>query len=371
MFSNSPIYVGTPPVSSFNSNTNIFNVNAGDYVVFVKDINGCIKSQTITVGSIPNPTVVLSTVSDQCTSTGSSYSFTATGAFGIAPYSYSIGGSTVATSATGFPAVTITVNNSGTYIVTITDAKGCTGTASVTIYSPITLTANEVIATTCPTNNNGQIKATATGGSGSFTYSIFPALAGFPNATGLSNNNITAGDNYRITATDNTTGCDKKFNITLNTAIVPTFTLCQTPVNCNDSANGNINSNGTITATLSGTLNTEGPYTYQIVLPFLGTLQTGNNVFTGLTAQSYTIRVTSIKGCSFDDNITVQAPILLSALASVPAPFACTPTNATSTTSLTISASGGVGGNNPANTEKAFVEFCHVLLCLNEFVYID
>ncbi len=342
-----PAYIAF--LNTFTSSTNIFNVNTGNYFVYVKDATGCVQRQPIFVDITPNPTVVLSTVSDQCTSTGSSYSFTATGAFGIAPYSYSIGGSTVATSATGLPAVTITVNNSGTYIVTITDAKGCTGTASVTIYSPITLTANEVIATTCPTNNNGQIKATATGGSGSFTYSIFPALAGFPNATGLSNNNITAGVNYEITATDNTTGCEKKFNITLNTAIVPTFTLGQTPVNCNDSANGNINSNGTITATLSGALNTEGPYTYQIVLPFLGTLQTGNNVFTGLTAQSYTIRVTSIKGCSFDDNITVQAPILLSASASVPAPFACTPTNATSTTSLTISASGGVGGNNPAN----------------------
>jgi hypothetical protein len=30
-----------------------------------------------------------------------------------------------------------------------------------------------------------------------------------------------------------------------------------------------------------------------------------------------------------------------------------------------------MGGVNPANTEKALVEFCHVLLCLNEFVYID
>ncbi len=30
-----------------------------------------------------------------------------------------------------------------------------------------------------------------------------------------------------------------------------------------------------------------------------------------------------------------------------------------------------MGGTNPANQEKALVEFCHTLLCLNEFVYID
>lgn len=30
-----------------------------------------------------------------------------------------------------------------------------------------------------------------------------------------------------------------------------------------------------------------------------------------------------------------------------------------------------LGGDAPANFDKAFVEFCHVLLCLNEFVYVD
>jgi hypothetical protein len=30
-----------------------------------------------------------------------------------------------------------------------------------------------------------------------------------------------------------------------------------------------------------------------------------------------------------------------------------------------------MGGANTANQEKAMVEFCHTLLCLNEFVYID
>ena len=30
-----------------------------------------------------------------------------------------------------------------------------------------------------------------------------------------------------------------------------------------------------------------------------------------------------------------------------------------------------MGGANPANNDKAFIEFCHTLLCLNEFVYID
>jgi hypothetical protein len=29
------------------------------------------------------------------------------------------------------------------------------------------------------------------------------------------------------------------------------------------------------------------------------------------------------------------------------------------------------GGTTPQATDKALVEFCHVLLCLNEFVYVD
>ncbi len=30
-----------------------------------------------------------------------------------------------------------------------------------------------------------------------------------------------------------------------------------------------------------------------------------------------------------------------------------------------------MGGDSPETTDKALVEFCHVLLCLNEFVYVD
>jgi hypothetical protein len=30
-----------------------------------------------------------------------------------------------------------------------------------------------------------------------------------------------------------------------------------------------------------------------------------------------------------------------------------------------------MGANEPAATESGVIEFCHVLLCLNEFVYVD
>ena len=30
-----------------------------------------------------------------------------------------------------------------------------------------------------------------------------------------------------------------------------------------------------------------------------------------------------------------------------------------------------MGGDLPESTDNALIEFCHVLLCLNEFVYID
>ena len=30
-----------------------------------------------------------------------------------------------------------------------------------------------------------------------------------------------------------------------------------------------------------------------------------------------------------------------------------------------------MGGDSPESTDKALIEFCHVLYCLNEFVYID
>src|SRR5690606_4804540 len=60
----------------------------------------------------------------------------------------------------------------GTYNVNITDANGCTGSASVTINEPpaITITATVTPESETP-GNDGAIDLTANGGSGGFTYS--------------------------------------------------------------------------------------------------------------------------------------------------------------------------------------------------------
>lgn len=346
-----PAYIAF--LNSFTSNTSTFNVNANtainpNYVVYVKDATGCLQSQPVTVGLTPNPQVTLVPVTDQCLYDGSIYTFTATASDGVAPYSFSINGIVQGTSATAGTAVPITVNNSGTYVVTVTDFNGCTGTASVTIYPPISVSAVEVLATVCPLNDAGQAQATATGGSGSYVYSI--SLGGTINSsTGLATG-LTAGVTYIITATDALTPfCPKTTDIKLIPAQPVVFSLDQTSVSCNDNANGNNNANGTITVTLDPTMN-PGSYSYQItngppgyvVVPAIFS-NVSPYVFTGLQTGLYEVTVISAKFCPAVLTITVGTqPLVTAALQlGTPAPFNCT-TN--TTTSITINAGGGVGG---------------------------
>ncbi len=90
---------------------------SGTYSVTINDVNGCVgtASTTVTVNPTPNATITPSGPTTFCT--GSSVSLSATAS---TSYAWSTGETTQA----------ITANATNTYIVTITNANGCTGTAS-------------------------------------------------------------------------------------------------------------------------------------------------------------------------------------------------------------------------------------------------
>ncbi|MEN2403214.1 hypothetical protein GKZ90_0025775, partial [Flavobacterium sp. MC2016-06] len=78
--------------------------------VYVKDANGCITKNPITLVGDALPTVTSVTVNNQCTASGSGFTFTAVGT-GLAPLTYSINGTTFQSSGTFTVAA-------GTYTVT-------------------------------------------------------------------------------------------------------------------------------------------------------------------------------------------------------------------------------------------------------------
>lgn len=100
------------------------NLCVGNYSVQITDANGCTMTKNVTINGTQAPVVSITVNSASCEnqSTGS---VTAIVTGGTTPYTYSWSNN----------ATTATVNNlaSGSYSVTVTDANGCTSSATTTI----------------------------------------------------------------------------------------------------------------------------------------------------------------------------------------------------------------------------------------------
>ncbi|TND03488.1 MAG: Adhesin AidA-related [Bacteroidetes bacterium] len=286
---------------------------SGNYTVTITDINGCTTTSTVGITQPTAVSLVSSQVNVVC-SGGSTGSATINAGGGTGPYTYSWnpGGQTTATA---------TNLNAGTYTCTVTDANGCTNTATFNITQPALLsTTTSSVSSNCG-QANGQVSVTASGGI--LPYSYLWAPGGQTTATVI---NLMAG-NYTVTVTDGN-GCT-----TSNTANISNISggnvsiTASTPVTCNGG------SNGSATATMvGGTL----PYTYAWT-PSGGTAATATN----LTAGTYTITVTDGVGCATTATVTITEPTLLTSSITASTPVSC---NAGNNGSATVTASGGTPG---------------------------
>ncbi len=201
----STVYGGTTPYSYLWSNGQttgtVSNVSAGTYSLTVTDKNGCTGTNSITLTQ-PTSTLTetIAKVSDlTCHElpplNNPNGSATSNPAGGTSPYAYAWlpSGGTLKTSIT-LPG--------GTDHCKVTDAHGCTTTASISLGQPslIFATFTKTIPA-CNGNSNGIITASGTGGSGSYINYVWTPYGGNnATATGLS------AQTYTVTITDNT-GC--------------------------------------------------------------------------------------------------------------------------------------------------------------------
>jgi len=176
--------------------------------------------------------------------------------------------------------------SAGKYVVTITDANGCSVKDSVTILAALTVSISAT-NDSCYGKNDGKATASASGGVSPYTYNWKPSGGTNRTASGLS-----AGS-YTVTVTDSG-GCTGKDSITITQpAPIRLDSLQVTPATCNSN-----NGSAALLKLQGGT----GPYTF-LWSPSGGT----NYRATGLSAGTYTITVTDHNGCSASSSVTVHS----------------------------------------------------------------
>ena len=228
-------------------------------------------------------------------------SATATATGGTAPYTYRWSNNVSGSLLSGI--------GGSTYSVTATDAIGRTGTSSVTIVNPLPITISVNFANIC---TGGAVTASASGGTGPYTYNWGGGLTGATQTT-------LAGGGYNLTVTDSK-GCSTVkfvsvpgvFAVSLRVGALQCFGDCDAAIDA---------------LTTGGT----GPFTYR--------WNTGATTpaIVGIPSGTYSVTITDANGCTGSATGTVVNPPQIVITTSVVAP-AC---GGGATGSATVSATGG------------------------------
>ena len=326
----------------FSSNGTFTGLSAGNYTINVRDAENCIASTNIIL-DIPNPISADFTPSTNSLSCFGEQNGTIT----IDPVSGGQGSNYTYTLNTISPTVSssgpqtsnvFTDLAAGTYSVTIEDGFNCTLTSvDIVISEPTPVNANLVVNTTQSCNTETTLTLSATGGTGSYTYSDNPNFSTILGSFTASTTFTVTPGTYAYYVRD-ANNCIASISNEITIDPLPELSIVL------DSTNPTINcagdNNGSITAIAQGGL---GDYVY--------TLQDGNgNVITatqnlpgyfiGLVAGDYIVSVESL-----DCSVT-SAPISITEpTTALDATIAITDVTCTGTENgaVEITSSGGTG----------------------------
>lgn len=302
--------------TTYQSASTFSGLSAGTYTVFVKDVTGCVKTQTIAVTSPAALVTTLTSTAAACygEQNGSVAAVTTGGSGG---YTYSMDGTDFYDQGAfdNLPA--------GTYSVVVKDLNNCSKTSTISVSQPAAITATvNTTAATCGSNNGG-IQAIAAGGSGS-------------------------GYQYSLDGT-NFSGSGVFTSLASGTR----FVVIKDGVGCSTIVSGVIISAGGPTITASGSQNVscfggnDGSITVSTVVGGTGVLQYSkdgvsfqtSNVLTGLSAGVYNVQVKDANGCISSVSKTITQPNAF-LIAPSTSSVSC---YGGATGSATIAASGGAG----------------------------
>lgn len=287
-----------------STSQDLINVSAGSYSVTVTDGNGCTAAGNAQVSQPTAINVSSSISSSTCGAANGSATAAASG--GSSPYTYLW--------STGGTAATVNGLLPGTYTVTATDDNGCTalGSAFVSGGQAITVSISKTNATCA--GNDGSATASATGGSGSYTFNWSNTQAG----TTITN---LAPGTYTVTANDGS-NCTATASVTITAPAAISLSGSSTNATCGLS-------DGSATVSASGGT---PPFSY------LWSNNGNTATIVAIAAGTYTVTVSDGGGCTVSTSVSVNNINGPSASISSQTNVACFGAN---TGSITVTASGG------------------------------
>jgi gliding motility-associated-like protein len=277
------VWSTTPP----QTNDTLINLAPGNYTVTVTDANGCSLTRNAAISS-PPPFVLSQTlfVNTTCGGTNGAITINAIGGTGTKTYALDAGTPQATGAFTNVPP--------GAHSILITDANGCDTTYNFTFTTPPPFSLTTTVTPIgCSGGTTGSILATGAGGTGALQYRL-----GVGPYTANNNFTVLPAGTYIVWVRD-AVGCTLTDTVTLAAPGSLSVALAQDSVNCNG---GN---DGRITATGSG-----GTSPYQFRISGGGPFS-ANNVFTGLSAASYTVTISDNFGCTATASLAVRQPAVL------------------------------------------------------------
>lgn len=268
---------------SVNSSTGAFTAPAaaGTTVIRVTDNLGSTADATVTV----NPALAISPATINLALSGTT-TFSASG--GVTPYVFSVvsGGGSIGSSSGAFTAPA----SIATVVVRVTDDRGNTSDATVTVNDPLTISPSTFVLAV-----NNLRTFTAAGGVAPYTFSVQSGTGSVDPSTGVYTAPASSGSAV-VRVTDNV-GNTADANVTIN----PALTISPTAPSVALSSTQAFTANGGVS-----------PYTFSI-FSGVGSVNSSTGLYTAPgSAGSAVVRVTDALGNIADANVTVANTLSIS-----------------------------------------------------------
>ena len=276
------------------------NLTAGTYDVTVTDANGCSGNTSVEIGQ-PDDFVATASVTSAINCHDDAFDISASAQGGNGGYTYMWNGSVAGQSQSG-------LTEYSTYNVVVTDAEGCTATASVTPENPQELTITSIVADAISCHGGTTVVSAYTGG-GSGTLNYTWATEGVP---AVNSQQITApAGTYSLTVTDGN-GCWVSTTYVVDTPDEISIEITRTTEQyCTTLGEVQLAVGG-------GTGNLSYTWDGNTINPIVG-----SSIVSQLSAGTHTLTVTDGNGCTATLPVTIDYGAEMSVAASQPDSVRC------------------------------------------------